>query len=255
MEGEGAEIEGRKGKTMTAKLVTYYRVSTDKQGKSGLGLEAQRAAVQDYAKRTGATVVREFVEVESGKKAERPELQKALTMARRGKATLAVAKLDRLSRNVAFLSALMDSGVDFVACDNPSANRLTIHILVAVAEDEARRISERTKAALAAYLARGGRLGKPTNLTPAAAKKGRELAVQALKANADEAYIDLYPIVREKKEQGQSLRQIADYLNGEGYVTRRNRPWNPMQVRAVLHRAERLKANSEFLSPSASTGA
>src|SRR6185369_12637823 len=110
---------------------------------------------------SGAVVSRLYVEVESGKKAARPQLLAALAHPRRTKATLVVAKLDRLTRNVAFLSALMESGVDFVACDNPHANRLTIHILAAVAEDEARRISERTKAALAAYKARGGKLGSP----------------------------------------------------------------------------------------------
>src|SRR5262245_27576135 len=140
---------------MSAKLVAYYRVSTKRQGESGLGLEAQRSAVQDFAARTGGQIVREYVEVESGRKANRPELKKALAHARRSQALLCVAKLDRLARNVAFLSALMDSGIDFVACDNPAANRLTIHILVAVAEDEARRISERTKSALAALVERG----------------------------------------------------------------------------------------------------
>src|SRR5262245_55735140 len=159
-------------KAMSGKLTAYYRVSTQKQGKSGLGLEAQRAAVQDYAARTGAVIVKEYVEIESGRRADRPELAKAVAHARRSQALLCVAKLDRLARNVAFLSALMDAGIDFVACDNPTANRLTIHILVAVAEDEARRISDRTKAALAAYIARGGRLGNPSNLTPAAARKG-----------------------------------------------------------------------------------
>lgn len=227
---------------MSAKLVAYFRVSTKKQGESGLGLEAQRAAVQDYAVRTGGQIVREYIEVESGKKADRPELKKALAHARRSQALMCVAKLDRLSRNVAFLSALMDSGVDFVACDNPSANRLTVHILVAVAEDEARRISERTKAALAAYIARGGRLGNPSNLTAGHAKRGRKLAVESLKKQADEAYADLYPILTERRQAGMSLQDIADYLNGEGYVTRRGKPWNKVQVKLVLDRAARLGA-------------
>jgi DNA invertase Pin-like site-specific DNA recombinase len=225
---------------MAGKLVSYLRVSTKKQGESGLGLEAQRAAVQDYANRTGGQIVKEYIEVESGKRADRPELTKALAHARRSQALMCVAKLDRLSRNVAFLATLMDSGVDFVACDNPNANRLTVHILVAVAEDEARRISERTKAALAAYIARGGRLGSPSNLTPAAAKRGRALAVKAIKEKADAAYADLYPLLTEKKEAGLTLRAIADDLNREGYVTRRGKPWNPMQVKLVLDRAARL---------------
>ena len=140
-------------------FVAYYRVSTERQGRSGLGLEGQRAAVAAYAKQVGATMLAEYTEVESGKRADRPELAKALPHAKRSKATLLVAKLDRLARNVAFLSAVMDSGVDFIACDNPHANRLTIHILAAVAEDEARRISDRTKAALGAAKARGTKLG------------------------------------------------------------------------------------------------
>ena len=152
-----------------------------------------------------------------------------------------MAKLDRLSRNVAFLSTIMDAGIDFVAVDNPTANRLTIHILVAVAEDEARRISERTKAALAAFLARGGRLGNPSNLTPRAARMGRKLGVESLKQQADEAYADLYPVLTAKRASGRTLQSIADDLNGEGYVTRRGKPWNPMQVKLVLDRAKRLQ--------------
>src|SRR4051812_22591418 len=145
--------------TTKPKLVAYYRVSTKGQGESGLGLEGQTAAVAAFARGRGAEIVRTFQEVETGKRSDRPELIKALAHARRTRATLVIAKLDRLARNVAFPANLMDSGVDFVACDNPHANRLTIHILAAVAENEARMISERTKAALAAYKARGGVLG------------------------------------------------------------------------------------------------
>ena len=133
------------------KVVAYYRVSTAKQGASGLGLDAQRAAIATWTAANGAAVLAGYTEVESGKRADRPELGKALAHAKRSRATLVIAKLDRLSRNVHFLSGLMESGVDFIACDNPHANKLTIHILAAVAEDEAKRISERTRAALAAY--------------------------------------------------------------------------------------------------------
>ena len=133
------------------KVVAYYRVSTAKQGASGLGLDAQRAAVATWTAANGAAVLAGYTEVESGKRADRPELRKALAHAKRSRATMVIAKLDRLSRNVHFLSGLMESGVDFIACDNPHANKLTIHILAAVAEDEAKRISERTRAALAAY--------------------------------------------------------------------------------------------------------
>src|SRR5713226_5817525 len=145
--------------TMAALVIGYLRVSTKGQGESGLGIEAQKAAVETYAKQNGATLIVCYLEVESGKLADRPELAKALSHAKRSKATLVVAKMDRLARNVAFLSALMEAKVDFIAVDNPAANKLTLHILAAVAEAEAEAISTRTKAALAAYKARGGKLG------------------------------------------------------------------------------------------------
>ena len=139
----------------TGGIVAYFRVSTKQQGESGLGLEGQEFAVEQFAQKSGNRILAKYTEVESGRVSDRPELKKAKAHAKRSKATLVVAKLDRLSRNVAFLSALMESDIEFVACDNPHANRLTIHILAAVAEDEARRISERTKAALQAAKARG----------------------------------------------------------------------------------------------------
>jgi DNA invertase Pin-like site-specific DNA recombinase len=143
------------------RCVAYYRVSTAKQGASGLGLEAQQMAVSEYVGRQGWELVGSFTEIESGKKADRPQLLKALEHCRRYKATLVIAKLDRLARNVAFVSNLMEAGTDFVAVDFPHANRLTIHILAAVAEHEREAISARTKAALAAAKARGVKLGNP----------------------------------------------------------------------------------------------
>ena len=141
--------DGRSGicytRGMDRKLIAYYRVSTKAQGDSGLGLEGQTAAVEAYAAREGAEILRAYQEVETGKRADRPELLKAIAHAKRSRATLVIAKLDRLARNVAFLANLMESGVDFVACDQPQANRLTIHILAAVAENEAVMISQRTK--------------------------------------------------------------------------------------------------------------
>ncbi len=223
------------------KLVAYYRVSTERQGKSGLGLEGQVAAVETYAKATGAIIVRSYQEVETGKRSDRTELQKALADCKRSKARLVIAKLDRLARNVAFTANLMESGVDFVACDNPHANRLTIHILAAVAEDEAKRISDRTKSALAVYKARGGKLGaaRPDGhkLDAAASAKGRQQASQALKTLADEAYADLGVMMTELRDAGHSLRQIANRLNKEGHTTRRGRPWNQVQVKRVLERS------------------
>ena len=227
---------------MATATVGYLRVSTKGQGESGLGLEAQRTAVEAYARQNGATTVTWYTEVESGKLADRPELAKALAHAKRSKATLVVAKLDRLARNVAFLSALMDSKVPFVCCDNPHANRLTLHILAAVAEAEAVAISQRTKAALAAYKARGGKLGgqlpQCRNLTPEATAKGRQHAAEARAVAAVEAYADLSPIMADLRSKGLSLQAIADELNTQGHTTRNGRSWNPVQVSRVLELAQ-----------------
>src|SRR6516162_271646 len=187
-----------------AEVIAYYRVSTKRQGESGLGLDGQKAAVEAYARQSGARILASYREVESGKLAERPELARALAHALRSKATLVVAKLDRLARNVAFLSALMRSGVDFVCCDNPHANKLTIHILAAVAEDEAERISARTKAALQAAKARGVKLGsaRPNHwkgkeeARRAGLARGRAVAAKVISRNAAEAYADLLPTMK-----------------------------------------------------------
>ena len=225
-----------------ADIIAYYRVSTKQQGESGLGLEGQETAVQSYARQTGATIKASYVEVESGKVADRPQLAKALAHARRNKATLVVAKLDRLSRNVEFLARVMNSAVEFVACDNPAVNRLTLHILAAVAEAEAKAISDRTKAALAAYKARGGKLGAELpqcrNLTAESRAKGIRMAGDASRRAAEEAYSDLIPTVQAMKAEGLSLRAIAERLNAEGHTTRRGKPWNQVQVSRVLERAE-----------------
>lgn len=220
------------------KLVAYRRVSTAKQGDSGLGLEAQASAIAEHARRANATIVAEFTEVESGKRADRPELAKALAACRNRGATLCVAKLDRLARNVAFLSALMESGVDFVACDNPTANRLTVHILAAVAEDEARRISERTKAALQAAKARGTVLGCPNGAAALRrAAKGNAASIAAAKARADRHARDVAGAIEELRAAGAAtLQGLADGLNARGIVTPRGRRWWPETVKAVLAR-------------------
>jgi DNA invertase Pin-like site-specific DNA recombinase len=228
---------------MAAAIVGYLRVSTKGQGESGLGLEAQRAAVEAYAQQHGAVVVGWYTEVESGKLAARPKLAQALAHARRSKATLVVAKLDRLARNVAFLSALMESKVPFLACDNPHANRLTLHILAAVAEAEALAISQRTKAALAAYKARGGKLGAALpqcrNLTQEARLRGAHNSAASHAKAAAEAYADLLPEMKDLRDKGSTLQTIADKLNKDGHTTRRGRPWNTVQVARVLDRAAR----------------
>ncbi len=225
-------------------IVAYYRVSTRKQGESGLGLEGQKTAVQEYAGRSKAKIVREYVEIESGKRSDRPELEKALAHAKRSKATLVVAKLDRLARNYAFLSALMEAKADFVACDNPTANKLTIQILAAVAEHEADAISQRTKTALAAAKARGVKLGSARpghwkgreKARLAGALKASKRAVEVRREAAQEAYTDIYPAIAQMHSDGLSLRKIAGRLNDMGHVTRRGKPWNPVQVSVVLNR-------------------
>jgi DNA invertase Pin-like site-specific DNA recombinase len=221
-------------------LVAYYRVSTQKQGTSGLGLEGQVAAVARFARDRGSEILRAYQEVESGKRADRPELARAIAHARRAGATLVIAKLDRLARNVHFLAGLMEARVDFVACDNPHANSLTIHILAAVAEDEARHISERTRAALAAYKAIGGKLGAARpgapRLDAEARARGARHGGQSARTRADDAYADLAAMLAELRAGGLSLRAIAARLNAEGHTTRRGRPWNPVQVSRVLAR-------------------
>ena len=227
------------------KIIPYYRVSTKKQGRSGLGLAAQKAAVETFVRQHDAKVVAEYREVETGKKSDRPKLAEAIGHAKLAKATLVVAKLDRLARNVAFTSALMESGVEFVACDNPNANRLTIHILAAVAEDEARRISARTKAALKAAKARGVRLGSARpdhwqgreHLRAEGQVKATRAAGDRRSEKAREAYEFLVPAIRERRERGHSFQQIADWLNGQGHRTAAKKPFTRAAVRRVLLRA------------------
>jgi DNA invertase Pin-like site-specific DNA recombinase len=212
------------------RYVAYLRVSTARQGESGLGLEAQQAAVQGFVKQHGGAIVQTFVEVESGKRSDRPELAKAMAAAKKGKATLLIAKLDRLARNVAFVANLMETGVDFVACDQPFANRLTVHILSAVAEDEARRISERTKAALAAAKARGVKLGSPrARQTISSARAAR--SAYARKANAGTR-----AVIADIQSSGvTTLTGIARALAARGIKTPRgNTEWQPVQVARLL---------------------
>ena len=227
------------------KIVSYLRVSTKRQGASGLGLEGQRAAVAEFASRNGASVACEYVEVETGKNNDRPELAKALAHAKRSQARLVFAKLDRLGRNAAFLLKVRDSGARIVACDMPEMNELTVGIMAVVAQDEARRISERTKAALTAAKARGVKLGSARedhwagreDKRQAGLAKAQQAAAVSRRRLAAEAYTDLYAVVREMHEAGRSLASIAEYLNTEGHTTRRGKSWNPMQVLRVLKRA------------------
>jgi DNA invertase Pin-like site-specific DNA recombinase len=213
------------------KFVAYYRVSTDQQGASGLGLEAQRSAVKVYLDGGPWRLVAQHTEVESGKRADRPELAKALAACRKHKAKLIIAKLDRLSRNLAFIATLMDSGVEFVAVDNPHANKLTIHILAAVAQHEREAISERTKAALAAAKARGKKLGGPR------LAQARKRSLAARSAAADTFAANVRPIIEQIQASGvSSLRGVAKALNARGIRTARGREWTAVQVSNVLER-------------------
>lgn len=240
-----------------AKTVAYFRVSTAGQGASGLGLEAQQEAIRRYlATVPGSKVLTEYTEIESGKNSDRPELAKALAHARSARATLVVAKLDRLARNLHFLSSLMEAGVDFVACDNPHANRLTIHILAAVAEDEARRISERTKAALAAAKARGKLLGsaRPGHWAGredrrlAGARKGAQRAATERRRLAQEGNALVLEIIRAERAGGTTWQRIADRLNAEGHVTRRGKPWSAASVCQIGNGEVRAACPREILN-------
>jgi|tagenome__1003787_1003787.scaffolds.fasta_scaffold20293116_1 DNA invertase Pin-like site-specific DNA recombinase len=205
-------------------FVAYYRVSTDRQGQSGLGLDAQRAAVAGFV---GARkLIAEFTEVESGRRADRPQLTAALDLCRRQRAMLVIAKLDRLARNVAFIANLMESGVEFVAVDMPSANRLTLHILAAVAEHEREMISQRTRAALAQARKRGVKLGRPDGDT-CHMHKARSAKVAAFRAT-------MLPEVRQLIGQGMSQRRIAAELNRRGLTTYTGRPWRVQHVSSLL---------------------
>lgn len=216
--------------TIAPRFVTYLRVSTARQGESGLGLDAQRSTVEAFAQQSGGQIVGQYVEVESGKRSDRPELARAMAAARKAKATLLIAKLDRLARNVAFIAGLMDGGVDFVACDQPFASRLTLHILAAVAEDEARRTSERTKAALAAAKARGVKLGSPRAVETSA------IARAARSAYANKANASTRAVIREIQGAGIStLAGIAKTLEARGVRTPRgNTTWQPTQVARLI---------------------
>jgi DNA invertase Pin-like site-specific DNA recombinase len=227
------------------KFVSYLRVSTARQGASGLGLEAQRAAVAGYLNGGDWTLVQEVLEVESGKRNDRPALADALRLCRKQKATLVIAKLDRLARNVAFISNLMESGVEFVAVDMPQANRFVVHILAAVAEQEAEAISKRTKAALAAAKARGTQLGGRRVSAERFAEIGfaaRQLRME----KADKRAAELLPVIQSIQAEGaKSLRQIAAGLNERNISTPRGGEWSAVQVQRALTAARGYRVNQE----------
>jgi DNA invertase Pin-like site-specific DNA recombinase len=218
------------------KFVSYLRVSTARQGRSGLGLEAQRKAVEDFLNGGNWQLVKEFVEVESGKKADRPQLEKAFQLCRLLGAKLVIAKLDRLSRDAHFLLGLEKAGVDFVAADMPQANRLTIGIMAVMAQHEREMISERTKAALAAAKRRGVKLGGWRGHVFTA--REHRASAAARREQAQQRAADLAPVVKELQASGSvSLTAIAAGLNERGIPTTRGGQWSATQVMRLLDAA------------------
>jgi DNA invertase Pin-like site-specific DNA recombinase len=214
--------------------VAYYRVSTQKQGQSGLGLEAQKVAVRAFLK-CETCIIAEYTEVESGKRDARPQLSSAIAMAKASGSVLVIAKLDRLSRNAAFIFALKDSGVEFVCADMPDANTLTIGIFAVLAQHERELISSRTKAALEAKKAQGHRLGTPANLTEEARSKGLKIR-QANAVNCKENKQAIHLILSAKAE-GKSFPQIVNKLNELGYLTSRGKKFGLSSVHKLFTRA------------------
>lgn len=223
-------------------VVSYIRVSTARQGASGLGLDGQRAAVRAFCKQHGCEVLKEFREIESGRKNDRAILKEAIAFAKRARATLVIAKLDRLARNVSFISGLMDSGVEFRACDLPEANRLLLHVMAAIAQHEAEMIAERTKAALKAAKANGALLGganpRSRNLTPEAVERGRKKGTEATKERARTFYADAQRHALKLRDEGATLAEIAEELNDDGHRTQTGKRFGPVQVKRLLDRAK-----------------
>jgi len=214
------------------KIVAYTRVSTDKQGRSGLGLEAQRAAIAAYAKTANAVTVAEFQEVESGRINGRPELEKALKLARVTGAKLVIAKLDRMSRNAAFLLKLQDSGVDFTACDMPDANTLTVGIMAVIAQAESQMIADRTRSAMQAAKARGAVFGNPNGAAPLRrAGKGNAATCTAQRERANARARDLSDVLEDLANNGfTTLSAQANELNRRGIKTARGGRWHASTV-------------------------
>jgi len=219
---------------MNTTAIAYYRVSTERQGRSGLGLEAQRAAVEAFCRSRGLTIIDEVSEAVSGTRGHRTGIDAAIARAQETDSRLVVAKLDRLTREETLLGRLRESRVRFTVADAPDSNELTIDILAAVARDEVRRIRERTRAALAAKKARGEKLGTPANLTDAGRRAGSDLQ----RTRAAEEYRPVAGYIGLLRDRGESLRAIAARLTAEGHRTRTGRPFSAETVRRVLARAQ-----------------
>lgn len=215
----------------SANLVAYYRVSTKAQGQSGLGLEAQRHAIEAHVKTTASTLGSEYTEIESGKVNTRPQLAAALAECRVSNRILVIAKLDRLARNVAFLSALMEGDVEFRALDLPGASKFHLHIMAAVAEQEAKAISDRTKAALQAAKARGVTLGRPANLTDVS----RRRALESRRAAIAVRHQLIIPLIRAWRTSRWTLRRMAAELTRLAVqLPKGGTGWRPGQVARVM---------------------
>lgn len=222
------------------KIVAYYRVSTEEQGRSGLGLEAQRSAVAALCESRGWAIVAEFTDVESGKRSDRPQLLAALQQADLTGATVCVAKLDRLSRDANYISNLQVRGAKFVAANMPEATGLLIHIMAGIAQEEREAISQRTKAALAVAKAKGMKLGNPNGAAALhKAGKGNVAAVAVLKAEASIHAAKVAPVVARLRAAGvTSLPRLALSLNNEGIRTPRGGRWHPSSVSNLLKRID-----------------
>jgi DNA invertase Pin-like site-specific DNA recombinase len=227
---------------MEGRFVSYLRVSTKRQGASGLGLEAQRASIANYLNGGQWELVQEFVEVESGKRHEnRPKLKAAIEACKTTGSKLLIAKLDRLARNVAFVSNLMETGIEFVAADFPTADRVMIHIHAAMAEEEGKRISKRVTEALSAWKTRNPnkKLGNPNGLTDDARKNGIAQSLEARKKKATEHASRVYDAIKQYQGEGLSLREIAGKLTEEKKLTPRGTgEWKAATVKRVIDRVK-----------------
>lgn len=218
--------------------IAYYRVSTKKQGNSGLGIEAQKTTVRQFIKDNG-NLLDEYVEVESGKKDNRAELNKAINKCKETGSTLIIAKLDRLSRNYDFIFSLKNSKVKFVCCDLPDANTLTIGIMASLAQYERELISDRIKKALNEKKKQGHKLGSPNNLNDKARQKAHK--AKSEKANNNEINKNIFNIAYHMKLTGLGYRKIANYLNNENYKTVNGKSFTPMTVKLILERFSKIK--------------
>lgn len=222
------------------KFIAYYRVSRKSQGESGLGIAAQKSAVQRYIETQNGTILNEYAEVETGtNKKQRVVIHEAINQSKKEGAILVIAKIDRLARNVNFVSSLMDAGVEFVACDMPSANHFTIHIFAALAEQEAKLISTRTTLALTELKKRGVKLGKPENLTIEAREKGIETIRMNAKKNDNNRQAQA--VIVSCREKGMKFQAIANHLNELNFRTRYGCLFNPKGVKRLFDQAQTIQ--------------